>query len=192
MNNIEIEIQVNIRKKRPLTSFLEKNAVFQRESHQVDEYFSPSHKNFIETRPIKEWFRLRDSDGKYFITYKNYHYDKNGKSTHCDEYETSVGDMGKLKKMWDALNFKSLVIVDKIRKTWVYKNYEISIDSVKSLGDFVEIEYIGRNGKLDPKKVTNGMMSFLKNIGCGEIKRNYVGYPFQLMFPGEIKEEIQG
>ncbi len=190
MNNIEIEIQVNIGKKGPLASFLEKNAVFQKESHQVDEYFSPSHKNFIETRPVKEWLRLRDSDGKYSITYKNYHYDKNGKSTHCDEYETNVEDMGRLKKMWAALNFRSLVVVDKIRRTWIYHNYEIAIDSVKNLGNFVEIEYIGKNERIDPKRVTDEMINFLKTIGCGEIKRNYVGYPFQLMFPGEIEKEI--
>jgi len=35
------------------------------------------------------------------------------------------------------------------------------------------------------------MIKFLKNIGCGKIKRNYVGYPFQLLFPSEVKLEEQ-
>jgi len=90
-----------------------------------------------------------------------------------------------------ALDFKPLIAVDKIRKTWTYKDYEIAIDSVKGLGDFVEIEYIGKAMDIEPKKVTQEMIGFLKNLDCGKIKRNYVGYPFQLMFPDEVKFENQ-
>ncbi|MBZ9569403.1 class IV adenylate cyclase [Patescibacteria group bacterium] len=191
MNNVEIEIQVNIENSKPLIEFLKKNAEFKSEKHQVDEYFSPAHRNFIAVRPVNEWLRLRDSGGKYFINYKNWYFDKDGRSYHCDEYETEIENLIQLKKILEALNFQSLVKVDKIRKVWVYKNYEISIDSVKELGDFVEIEYIGKNKKVNPKKVTEEMINFLKNIGCGKIKRNYVGYPFQLLFPEEVKYEEQ-
>ena len=96
-----------------------------------------------------------------------------------------------MKKILEVLNFKSIVKVDKLRKTWTYKNYEIATDSVKGLGDFVEIEYIGKDEKVDPKKITEEMINFLKSVGCGQIKRNYVGYPFQLLFPKEVKYEEQ-
>ena len=132
---------------------------------------------------------MRNSNGTYYINYKNYHYDKNGKSIYCDEYETKLEDIDKLNKIFKALNYESLVVVDKTRKVWIYKDYEISIDSVKNLGDFVEIEYINENKKQDPERITDKMVYFLKNIGCGRIKRNYVGYPFQLMFPEEVKFE---
>lgn len=189
MDNVEIEITVNIENNKPLMEFLEKNAEFKSEKHQIDEYFSPAHRNFIEIRPVKEWLRLRDADGEYSINYKNWHYDKNGKSYHCDEYETKVEDLNQIKKILDILNFKSLVKVDKIRKTWIYKDYEIDIDSVKKLGDFVEIEYIGKDENVDPKKITEEMIDFLKNLGCGKIKRDYIGYPFRLLFPDEVKSE---
>jgi len=78
-----------------------------------------------------------------------------------------------------------------MRKVWTCENYEIAIDSVKGLGDFVEIEYIGKEKKVDPEKITEEMVNFLKSIGCGKIKRNYVGYPFQLLFPEEVKYENQ-
>ncbi len=191
MNNVEIEIQVNIENSKSLIDFLEKNGQFKSEEHQKDEYFSPTHRNFIEVRPVKEWLRLRDSDGKYSINYKNWYFDEDGKSRHCDEYETKVEDLAQIKKILEVLNFKSIVKVDKIRKTWIYKDYEIAIDSVKELGDFVEIEYINKDEKVDPKKVTEEMINFLKSIGCGKIKRNYVGYPFQLLFPEEVKFEEQ-
>ena len=182
MKDIEIEIQVSIENSKPLINFLEKNADFKKESHQIDEYFSPAHRNFVEARPLKEWLRLRDSGGKYSINYKNWHYDEDGKSHHCDEYEAKIEDLTQVKKILDVLNFKSIVRVDKLRKTWTYKNYEIATDSVKGLGDFVEIEYIGKDEKVDPKKITEEMINFLKSVGCGQIKRNYVGYHFSYYF----------
>jgi len=191
MDNIEIEITVNIENSKPLIEFLKKNAEFKKEKHQVDEYFSPAHRNFIGVRPVKEWLRLRDEGGKYSINYKNWHYDDDPeKSSYCDEYETKVEDLDKIKKILEALDFKSLVKVDKLRKTWIYKDYEIDVDSVKELGDFVEIEYIGKE-EVDPKKTTDEMVDFLKKLGCGKIKRDYIGYPFRLLFPNEVKWEEQ-
>jgi len=191
MKNIEIEIQVNIENSKPLMAFLKKNANFKSEKHQIDEYFSPVHRNFTEVRPVVEWLRLRDSSGKHSINYKNWHHDQSGKSNHCDEYETKIEDLNQLRKMLDVLNFKSIAKVDKLRKTWIYKDYEVALDSVKGLGDFVEIEYIGKDEKVNPKKITEEMINFLKDIGCGKIERNYVGYPFQLLFPEEVKFEEQ-
>ncbi|TRZ64735.1 MAG: class IV adenylate cyclase [Spirochaetia bacterium] len=190
-NNIEIEIQVNVENPKPLIEFLEKSGNFQSEKHQVDEYFSPAHRDFLGVRPAKEWLRLRDADGKYSINYKNWHFDENGKSHHCDEFETKIESIDQARKIFSALNFKSLVVVDKLRKIWAYKDYEVATDSVRSLGDFVEIEYIGKDESIDPKKVTEEMVEFLKKVGCGKITRNYVGYPFLMLFPEEAKYEIQ-
>lgn len=190
MKDIEIEIQVNIENSKSLIEFLEKNAEFKKEKHQVDEYFTPPHRNFIEVRPVKEWLRLREEDGKYSITYKNWYYNDLGVSSHADEYETKLEDSSKVRKIFEALDFKSIAKVDKTRKTWVYKDYEVDWDSIKNLGDFVEIEYIG-DKEVDPKKTTGEMVAFLKDVGCGKIKRNYVGYPFMMLFPNEVKWEEQ-
>jgi len=191
MQNIEIEIQVNIETSKPLMDFLEKNAEFISEEQQIDEYFSPPHRDFIEARPVKEWLRLRDSGGKYSINYKNWYFDKKGKSNHCDEYETRLENLNQVRKILGILNFRPLVKVDKLRKIWRYKDYEISVDSIKNLGDFVEIEYIGKNENIKPEIITQEMIDLLKEINCGKIKRNYVGYPFQLLFPKETKYEEQ-
>jgi len=189
MKDVEIEIQVNVENSKPLLDFLEKNAEFKYKNRQIDEYFSPIQRNFIEPRPVKEWLRLRNSDGKYSINYKNFHYSENGKSDYRDEYETEIEDIDKLKKIFNSLDFKSLVTVDKLRKSWDYKDYEVAVDSVKGLGDFVEIEYKGKEENADPKKIMEEMITFLKSVGCGKIRRNFVGYPFQILFPDEVKFE---
>jgi len=189
-NHIEIEIKVNLENVKPLLDFLESKAVFQAEKRQIDEYFSPLHDDFLAVRPVEKWLRLRNANDKYSLNYKNWYFDVEGKSNHCDEFETRIDELEPVKKMLSALNFKSIVIVDKLRKIWTYQDYEIAIDEVKNLGDFVEIEYIGKDNQADPKKVTDEMIVFLKNLNCGKITRNYVGYPFQLLFPDEVKYDI--
>jgi len=189
-NNIEIEIQVNVENSAPLLDFLESHGVFQHEVHQTDEYFSPAGDDFLAKRPVSRWLRLRQTGKGHSFNYKNWHFDKEGKSNYCDEFETKIEDMESTKKILTALKFNSIVVVDKIRKIWTFENYEIAIDSIRDLGDFVEIEYIGTDKDIDPKKTTDAMILFLKNLGVGKITRNYVGYPFIMLFPDEVEYEI--
>ncbi|MCX6798337.1 MAG: class IV adenylate cyclase, partial [Candidatus Falkowbacteria bacterium] len=149
-NNIEIEIQVNIENSQPLLDFLATAGTFKQEVHQVDEYFSPGHKDFLAVRPVSEWLRLREADGVFFWNYKNWHFTDQGESHHCDEFETKLDNVEAARRILQALNFTSLAVVDKLRRIWEYKNYEIALDSVRGLGDFVEIEYIGTDEKIDP------------------------------------------
>jgi len=189
-NNIEIEIQVNIEKSEPLLKFLKENGKFKKEVRQIDDYFSPAYDDFLTHRPVAKWLRLRNAGKDFFINYKNWYFTPEDKSHYCDEFETKVEDLNKAKKILEALNFKIITTVDKTRKIWEYENYEVAIDTVVGLGDFVEIEYIGQEDQINPEEVTAKMISFLKNIGVGKITRNHVGYPFLLLFPDEVKYEI--
>lgn len=185
----EIEIQVQIETSKKLQSFLKEKAKFVSEEHQIDKYFSPKHRDFLKVRPVVEWLRLRDSSGKLSINYKNWHVDKTGRSHFCDEYETSIGNIDQLEKIFAPLDINEVVVVDKLRKIYIYKNYEISLDFINGLGDFVEIEYKGKSTGVAPDKVTKDMINLLKSLDCGKITRNYSGYPFQLLFPKEVKYE---
>ena len=189
MSDIEIEIKVRVEKVQPLLNLLEEEGEFKYENRQADEYFSPKTHGFLETRPIKEWLRIRSSNDKYSLNYKNWHYDDDGKSHHCDEYETVVEDGVAMKKVLEALGFESIVVVDKTRRVWIYGNYEISVDKVNKLGDFVEVEYVGESS-LSPKEITAEMINFLKRAGVGKIERNFVGYPWLLLFPEDEDVEV--
>ena len=187
-NAIEIEIKVKIEKSKPLIEFLKKNGTFVGRFRQIDTYFVPQHRNFIKARPAKEWLRLRNADGKFFINYKNWHYGKDNKTNFCDEYETTIENMDAVNKIFSAIDIKPIAKVNKKRQIWFHKDYEVAIDKIKGLGDFVEIEYKGKT-KSSPKKITDKMVKFLKDAGCGKINRNYQGYPFLLLFPNEAKYE---
>jgi adenylate cyclase class IV len=61
-----------------------------------------------------------------FKKIKKWHYE-NGIGIYADEYETDIGDKETSKKIFDALDMKFLVTVNKTRKKWMYEDYEISI-----------------------------------------------------------------
>ncbi len=187
MKDVEIEIQVRISEPAHLQKFLQDKAEFVSEDYQKDEYFTPAHRDFASVKPIAEWLRLRSSN-KDAITYKKWHYEADGTSNFCDEYESSVGSLEQMRKIFTALDIRPLITVEKMRKTWRYNEYEIALDRVTGLGDFVEIEYKAATGDT-PKAITDKMVRFLHDIDCGTIERNYVGYPFQLLYPGEATFE---
>jgi len=122
---MEIEIKLRLENSTPFLDFLEKNAKFIEKQHQVDEYFTPIHCDFLAVKPVSEWLRLRNADGKYSINYKNWYIDTNGKGNHCEEYETGVLDIVMMNKIFSALNITSRVIVDKTRSIWHFENYDI-------------------------------------------------------------------
>jgi len=187
--SIEVEIQVQVENISELLAFLKKNGKCIGEKRQIDAYFTPAHRDFTKARPVDEWLRLRNSSGELSINYKNWHRGKDRRSHYCDEYESVIGNATQVKNIFKALNMRLLVVVDKVRKLWLYKDFEVAMDFVKHLGNFVEIEYKGSNSRGKPAEITKEMIRFLKDRHCGKILRNYGGYPYQLLFPKEIKLE---
>jgi adenylate cyclase class 2 len=184
--NKEIELQLKIANKKSLILFLTSNAQKISTSKMVDDYFIPPHKNYLSEKPVSEWLRLRASNGVHSITYKKCHFAENEKDAYRDEYESKVENIDSLYRIFDALNFKKIVTVDKRRIVYHYKNdYEFAIDSVKGLGDFVEVEYIGNNADMKPKEFFEQVIKLLKGINVGKIEINYVGYPALILFPNE-------
>ena len=61
----EIEIQVRIENSKPLLELLKAEGKFLYAKRQVDEYFTPPDRDFTAVRPVKEWLRLRDAEGKW-------------------------------------------------------------------------------------------------------------------------------
>jgi len=101
-----------------LRALLEAEGQFVGEARQLDEYYSPADRDFLATRPVNEWLRLRDADGRYSMNYKHFYQGTDGKSTHCDEYETQIRDSNQLERILKALNFKKIVTV------WLFEKFQ--------------------------------------------------------------------
>lgn len=70
MKNTEIEKRFFAKDKSRLLKKLEATGKKIYENHQIDYYYIPSHRNFLEEKYPFEWLRLRDDQGKALLTYK--------------------------------------------------------------------------------------------------------------------------
>jgi predicted adenylyl cyclase CyaB len=149
-------------------------------SAQKDEYFTPLHRNFVSPEFPFEWLSIRERGGKTILNYKHFYPENAAIVTHCDEYETVVEDSSKLKKIFDALNIKSLVVVKKDRETYnISGEFEIAFDTMEDLGYFIEIEAMKNLG--DVQKTRQLIFGLAKKLGLDVNAGDNRGYPYLLM-----------
>ena len=179
-DNIEIEIKIHLDEASFLRikDKLTKIALFDKVSRQVDEYFTPANRNFLEPEFPFEWMSIRNRSGKSILNYKHWYPENAEVTTHCDEIETEVDGI-QLKKIFSALNFKHLITVEKQREIYMFQDeFEIGLDTVKDLGFFIEIESIKDFGSVE--KTRKKIFEFAEILGIDH-SRELRGYPFLLM-----------
>jgi adenylate cyclase class 2 len=189
-NNIEIEIKIPLDKDTfvNIKEKLKQIAKFVGKSCQIDEYFTPPHKNFIKPKFPFEWLSIRKRNGRVILSYKHYYPENVEAPTHCEELETEIESKEQLENIFSALNFKKLVTVEKEREVYVSDDgFEIALDRVKELGNFIEIEATKSFGSIEETR--EKLFEFAKNLGVDVSKIDKRGYPFLLMKKkGLIKE----
>lgn len=110
-------------------------ARFARKFRGVDTYF------VVPNNPGgRKYLRVREKDGKCEISFQFVHND-----IHTDEWETEVEDAEVAKEIFKQLGYKVDIVVDKKRCIYHLLDSEISLDEVKHLGSFVEIESPSEN-----------------------------------------------
>ncbi|HLC74265.1 MAG TPA: class IV adenylate cyclase [Candidatus Nanoarchaeia archaeon] len=181
-NNQEIEIKIpvdgvtfsHIKQK------LQSTATFVKSSSQIDEYFTPPNRNFVEPFFTYEWLSIRKRGGKTIINYKHFYPENAELTTHCDEFETIIENPEQIEKIFSALNMKKLVVVEKEREVFIYKNeFEIALDRVKELGNFIEIEAMKNFGTVHETR--EKLFQFAKRLGIDTSNADKRGYPHLLM-----------
>jgi predicted adenylyl cyclase CyaB len=143
-NNIEVELKFRVKDKPRLLSWLRANAKLESQNRQIDDYYTPAHRNFFAKEFPDEFLRIRRSGEKASITYKFWNTTGDNKQySHCDEYETDVENGDQIEKIFKALDLKLVVTVDKNRSSYRYKNFEIEVDDIAEIGTVCEIEIKG-------------------------------------------------
>lgn len=181
-DNIEVEIKIPLTPEgfSQLQANLRQMADYVGRSQQADEYFSPPNRDFVEPRYPFEWLSIRRRGGKTILNYKHYYPENVAVTSHCDEFETEVGDPHQLKKLFDNLGFRSLITVRKERITYQYKNeFEVALDSVDDLGHFAEIEAIKSFGGVEVTR--KALEEFARKLGLDATNQDLRGYPYLLM-----------
>jgi adenylate cyclase class 2 len=143
--------------------------------HQEDTYFNSPICDFAKT---DEALRIRktktDKDSNLFITYKGPKIDKKSKTR--EEIEMGIEDENKCSKIFQHLGFKPVRKVIKDREIYRYKNYELSLDDVKGLDPYMEIEILVEDGT-DYSDAQEGLFNLFKKLGItdGFERISYLG-----------------
>lgn len=180
MKHIEVELKFPLMNSLELIEKLKSIAKLgiQRD-FQKDIYYNSAHRNFLSEKPISEWLRLRESKKGFSLNYKKWHNEDGNKTVSCDEFETKIDNIEAFKKLFENLNFKELIVVEKNRSIWDYRDTEIAIDEVKELGNFIEIEAKGNFVNIEEAKMH--LYSILKEIEAKVGEQDFEGYPYLLL-----------
>lgn len=185
-NDIETEIKIQLVEKdfHRLEFITEKESDFLNENHQVDTYYQPTYRPFIDKEIINEWLRIGKRGNKIILNYKNWY------DIHCDEYEVEIDNEENLRKIFRILDLEKIAIVDKTRKNYRYLDkYEISLDIVKDLGYFIEIEV----KKYDKSILEeyNDLLLLAKQLKLDLNKIDRRGYPYYLLDKNKKKKSTK-
>ncbi len=181
-NDIEVEIKIPLDKSTFLSvqEKLKQIATFVKSAQEIDDYYTPAHKNFLEPQYPFEWLRIRQKAGKTILTYKHFHPENVKDTTHCDEFETEVSSPEQLNKIFSSLNLKKLITVDKKRETYRFSDeFDIALDTVEELGNYIEIEAIKDFSSIDATR--EKLYEMAKTLGITISKEDKRGYPYILM-----------
>ena len=103
--------------------------------HQVDIYYQHPSRDFAKT---DEALRLRSVNGITELTYKGPKLSKQSKSR--EELSVKVSDLLITDLILKRLGFSEVARIEKIRYNFYDNKFIISVDTVKDVGDFVEVE----------------------------------------------------
>ena len=173
-NKKEIEIKFPLLNGANVVNRLKEIAKFKYEAHQIDEYFNAPHRDFTKKPRVCEWLRLRTSNGKYSINYKDY-----SPEIFCHEFESEISSKDHFNSLLKALNFELLVTVDKTRKVFDFDDVEISVDEVADLGSYIELEYKGNKENVDEARAY--LFDVLSKINAEVGTQDKRGYPYELL-----------
>ncbi len=163
---IEVKFVINKTTKNKLIKYLEKNAQKESEFRLIDTYYVPNFKSFEVDGETVECVRIREK-GKAQLTYKKIH--KDATPVYCDEFETEISSAEQTEKILFALGFSVDIKIDKTRTTYKMGEFEFDFDSVKNLGELLEIELKEENADISK------IFDFVKNFGLSKKDVTYAG-----------------
>lgn len=133
----------------------------------VDTYYvDPKRKNLKlnAQNKLMECCRIREKNGKFFAAYKVDNY-KGDVWQYSDEYETEVKDLHAMEMIFDCLGLEVLVIIDNTKHTYVTPDYEIVIEEVNGLGNFLEVEALHDDDRFSVDEVKAKIYKFIDDLG---------------------------
>jgi len=174
----EIEIKLKVKDLDFLEKELEKaGCAFSEPITQHDVIYSAKsiEEEFDKSKEGDVIIRIRKQNGRAELNLKKQ------KTYEMDnlEYETEIKDPEEMHQILLILGWKPQIEVKKIRKKGKLGNYNICLDKVEKLGEFVEIEKITDDND-DPQVVRKELFDIAKQFGFMESDEETRGYDTQI------------
>jgi adenylate cyclase, class 2 len=167
----EVEVKIRITDLVSIKGTLEsKGCKFSEPVVQEDIVYIPADVPMIPVEPGVNVLRIRKQPGKILFTLKQ---STVGNHLAKLEKELEIKDPEVMGEIITLLGFKEMAHTTKTRIKCKIGDYEICLDHVNELGDFLEIEKITAE---DPSIVQREMIDFLQNLGVNTSDQVHVGY----------------
>jgi predicted adenylyl cyclase CyaB len=101
---------------------------------------------------------------KSYITFKKDFFDDDV-WLYSDENETEIESFNDMKSILEKLGFEVLIEIINTKTKFIIDNYEIVIEKVKDLGNFLEIEIIDSEGIENIEEAKEEIRTFLNALG---------------------------
>ena len=156
---IEVVVKVRASHADVEKSLEELGAVRVADKTQEDTYFAAPHRDFAQT---DEALRVRREDDEAYMTYKGPKLDEETKTR--EEHETFVGDAEEARAIFESLGFEEFGTVEKHRCVYELDGKTVTLDDVKNLGEFVEIE-LEAEGDAETEEARAEILGTLERLG---------------------------
>jgi adenylate cyclase class 2 len=143
---MEVEIKLVCRDLPGLKKKLRRlGATLTKSKHQIDTYFDHPSKVLVKER---QYLRIRKSGDKKILA----HHFCLGDGVN-DECEVEMDKEAEIEKLLERLGFPKLGVIDRSREQYKIRDFNICLDSIKGIGDLVEIELeVDRGSEKEAKK----------------------------------------
>lgn len=197
--NIEIELKFSLSEsdQKLFEAWLDEHAQFVKGVLHNEMYLNNPKNTFKFTDSegyvdSLDYLRVRFTQDGDSVCLKHFYEDpeKPGHTSYCDEYEFKVSNGKTTLQMFEALGYTDNVELQKLRKVYTYKDFEIVVDDVKDLRVFIEIET--KSTFEDPKQARQAIIDLIKEIGISNIRVHRRGYTSMIINEGyDFGEEEQ-
>lgn len=176
--NREIEIQAIIKDPKDVENKLRRVGRFVVSREQTDKYFVPPQRDFFAKEPPIEYLRIRFEKDKHHLNYSFLHFDKNGWLLATDEYETLIEKPEIIETIFKKIGMVPKVTVVKRRDYFDCNEFEVTLDRVRGLGYFIEVEAKKDFGGAE--KTKKACLDFLTKLNIQYEIKAQMGYPRML------------
>jgi len=174
INMREIEIKLKVNSLEDLEKNLKKAGCnFGKEFKQHDVIYADKNNNRKFSEPIEGNIAIRiryEGKGAKLTLKKQKSYQMD-----CLEYETEIKDPKTFHEILGVLGWTPECEVHKVRKHGKFGSYEVSLDKVEKLGNFVELEMM-TDDNADPQKARKELFSAMEQFGFSEKDEISNGY----------------